>query len=149
MRTSIALAVLSGCLLLGCGGEGSEQTERVAQADEIPVQNLISTGFLPLTRVSYSPYGLMTFSIGKPFVPPLFLSSISIQRVSGTGIVTGHITQGSGVTSPGRANLQVSQDIYDNLLAVSTSGVHPPALTHFVQLTFDELSFIPTDITVM
>jgi hypothetical protein len=135
--------------MLGCGGEGAEQTERVAQAEEIPVQNLISTGFLPVARVSYSPYGLLTLSIAKPFVAPLYLSSISIQEVSGSSILTGHITQGSSATSPGRVNLQVSQDVYDNLLALSTSAIAPPALTHFVQLTFDELSFVPTDITVM
>jgi hypothetical protein len=116
---------------------------------QIPVINLISTGFLPLARVSYSAYGLMTFAIGKPFVPPLFLSSILFQIVPGASIVTGHITQGSSATSPGRANLQVSQDVYDNLLAISNSAIAPPDLTHFVQLTFDELSFIPTDIMVM
>ena len=147
MRTSIALAVLSGCLMLGCGDTGSERTEEVDQS--VDVINLISTGFLPIAKVSYSSYGLMTIVLAKPFVRPLYLGSISIQQVSGTGVVTGHITEGASATSPGRANLQVSKDIYDNLLAITTSAVVAPALTHFVQLMFDELTLAPTSITVL
>jgi hypothetical protein len=138
MRTSIALAVLSGCLLLGCGGDNSEQTDEVSQATTI----LVTTA-MPIKSFSYSSYGLMSYLLTPPAIPPMFLGAIAVQRTSGTGIVTGHITPGSAVNKPGRANLQVSPDIYDNLLEVSTS----PG-THSVQIAFDDLTLVPVAIVV-
>jgi hypothetical protein len=147
IRRRTALAVLSGCLVPGCGGEGegegAEQTERVAQAQEIPVINLVSTGSLPIARVSYSAYGLMTFILARPITPNLFLGSLALQSISGTSIVAGAITPGTSATSPGRANLQVSQDIYDNLLTISTAVGQ-----HGVQLIFEELTLAITAIVV-
>jgi hypothetical protein len=83
----------------------------------------------------------MTYLLATP-VAPLFLGSISIQRISGTGIVAGVITPGTAARG-GRVNLQVSGDIYDNLLTVSDS---PGA--HGVQLTCDDLTLAPIGIIV-
>ena len=102
---------------------------------------LVTTG-LPVKKFSYSSYGLMTYLLAAPAQKYLYLGSISVQKISGTGVVAGLITPGTAA-KPGRANLQVSGDIYDNLLAVSTS---PGA--HGVQLSYDDLTLAPVAITV-
>ena len=102
---------------------------------------ILSTEFMPIKKFSYSSYGLMTYLLATP-VRPLYLGSISVQRIAGTGLVAGIITPGTAQKS-GRVNLQVSQDIYDNLLAVSTS----PG-PHSVQLTFDDMTYAPLAITI-
>jgi hypothetical protein len=105
------------------------------------MSTILSTDFMPVKKFSYSSYGLMTYLLDAP-VAPLFLGSISIQKISGSGIVAGVITPGNA-TRAGRVNLQVSEDIYDNLLTVSDS---PGA--HGVQLTCDDLTLAPIAIIV-
>jgi hypothetical protein len=104
---------------------------------------ILVTSTMPVKKFSYSSYGLMTYLLKPPIVGPLFLGAISVQKISGTGIVTGSITPGTSATKAGRANLQVSSDIYDNLLAVSTS-----AGSHGVQLSFDDITLVPVAIQV-
>ena len=113
------------------------------QQENSQMLNLVTTALLPIARVSYSSYGLMTFVLARPLTKHLFLGSVSMQAISGTSIVVGTITPGTSPTAPGRANLQVSQNVYDNLLAISTVGEHG------VQLVFDELTCAVTAIVVM
>ena len=141
MTRAIAAAVLSACLVVGCGGEGAEPTAELGESSSA-IQTILSTDFMRIDRFSYSPYGMMTWLLAKPAPSPLYLGSISAQRISGTGVVAGIIMPGTAQRS-GRVNLQLSPDIYDNLLAVSTSpGIHG------VQLGFDDLTFAPLSITV-
>jgi hypothetical protein len=138
MTKTIVLALLSGSLLLGCGGEGAEQTGESTSAIEI----ILSTEFINIDRFSYSSYGMMTWVLAKPADAPLYLGSISAQRISGTGIVAGIIMPGTAQKS-GRVNLQLSPDIYDSLLSVSTS----PG-THRVQLSFEAMTYAPVRISI-
>jgi hypothetical protein len=101
----------------------------------------ISTNYLTIKKFAYSSYGLMTYQLGD-IQTPLCLGVISVQRVAGEGVVAGLINQGTK-GRPGRANLQVSREIYDALLAVSTS-----AGTHRIQLTYDEESLAPLALSV-
>lgn len=141
MTRTIVLAFLSGSLLLGCGGEGAEQTDQLGESSSA-IETIYSTDFMTIDRFSYSSYGLMTWLLATPRPGPLYLGSISAQRISGTGVVAGVVTPGTAQRS-GRVNLQLSPDIYDNLLTVSSSpGVHG------VQLSFDSLTLTPLSITV-
>jgi hypothetical protein len=108
-----------------------------------PMTTILVTTSQTVKNFAYSSYGLMTYLLTPPCLTPLFLGAISVQKTSGTGVVTGHITPGTAVNHPGRANLQVSPDIYDNLLAVSTS----PG-THSVQISYDDLTYVPVAMTV-
>lgn len=106
--------------------------------------NLLTTTYMSIAKVSYSSYSLMTFVLAKPFVKPLYLGSFSFQVIPGNAVVTGHITPGTSATAPGRANMLVSQDIYDSLLAMSTATGK-----HGVQLIYDDLTLAPTAISIV
>lgn len=108
-----------------------------------PMTTILVSSSLPVKNFAYSSYGLMTYLLTPPASKVLFLGAISVQKTSGTGVVTGTITPGTAANRPGRANLQVSPDIYDNLLAVSTS-----AGPHYVQLSYDDLTLVPVAMTV-
>jgi hypothetical protein len=113
------------------------------QNGSLTMTTILITTSQTVKNFAYSSYGLMTYLLTPPALKPLFLGAISVQRTSGTGVVTGSITPGTAANKAGRANLQVSPDIYDNLLAVSTS-----AGTHSVQLSYDDLTLVPVAMTV-
>lgn len=102
----------------------------------------VSTDYLAIKQFAYSSYGLMTYLIAD-VEEPLFIGGISVQRIAGEGIIVGSIIIGTKAR-PGRVNLQVSREIYDALLAVSTS-----AGSHKVQITYDELTYAPLAIAVV
>lgn len=119
------------------------QTLDISEENGSPqMTTILVTSGLPVKKFTYSSYGLMTYLLASPAQRLLFIGSISVQKISGTGVVAGLITPGTAAR-PGRVNLQVSADIYDNLLAVSTS---PGA--HGVQLSYDDLTLAPVAITV-
>ena len=92
--------------------------------------------------VSYSSYGLMSYLLKPPTESPLFLGAITVQRIGGTGVVTGTLTPGSA-SKAGRANVQVSADVYDALLSTSML-----AGSHTVQLSFDDITGAVVEIRV-
>lgn len=100
-----------------------------------------TTNYIPIKKFSYSSYGLLSYALAEQ-EGPLWLGAISVQRVAGEGVVSGSITQGEK-GKPGRSNLQVSREIYDALLAVSTS----PG-SHAIQLTYDQETYAPLAIAV-
>lgn len=120
-----------------------QSSDRDEQNVPPPMTTILVTTSQTVKNFAYSSYGLMTYLLTPPAMKLLFLGAISVQRTSGTGIVTGTITPGTAPNKPGRANLQVSADIYDNLLAVSVS-----AGTHYVQLSYDDLTLVPVAMTV-
>lgn len=133
-RRTVFLASAGAISVVACGGEPGEEFSELQQGVTILV-----TSAMPVKKFSYSSYGLMTYLLAPP-VRTLFLGSISVQRIAGTGIVTGSITPGTAA-KPGRANLQVSPEIYDNLLATSPGY-------NGVQLSFESLTLVPVAISV-
>jgi hypothetical protein len=101
----------------------------------------VGTEYLSIKRFAYSSQGILSYMLSE-FDGPLWLGAISVQRVAGEGIVTGQIWKGER-EALGRANLQVSTDIYDALLAVSTS----PG-SHAIQLTYDGETLAPLAVAV-
>jgi hypothetical protein len=94
------------------------------------MSELVTTKFLRIARFRCFLPGVMTCSL--PDAPgPLFIGSMSIQRIPGAGVVAGFIAEGTGGGRPGRANLQVSEDLYNTILTVfSAAGDHAIALTY-------------------
>lgn len=137
MHRRVLVVALGAGLTLGCGAENAEETDQLGEAVTI-----IVTSALPVKAFSYSSYGLMTYLLKPPTESPLFLGAISVQRIGGTGVVTGSITPGTP-SRAGRANVQVSADVYDRLL--STSAL---AGSHTVQLSFDDLTLVVVEIRV-
>lgn len=105
------------------------------------MSELVTTKFLRIARFRCFLPGVMTFSLPEPS-EPLFLCAMSIQRVAGAGVVAGVIAEGDA-SDPGRANLQVSADLYDNIVTVfSAKG------DHAIALTFEPLSLAPISVVV-
>jgi hypothetical protein len=106
-----------------------------------PMSELTSTRFLRISRFQCFLPGVITFSMPEN-APPLFVGSMSMQKVAGTGVVAGHITEGSE-TGPGRVNLQVSEDIYNTVVTVFSA-----AGEHAISIAYDSLTYVPISVRV-
>jgi hypothetical protein len=105
------------------------------------MSDITITNYTKVTRFRCFSTGLSTCLLPEAS-EPLCLGSMSIQRVPGTAIVAGYITEGTA-TRPGRVNLQVSAEIYDHIVTVfSASG------DHAMSLSYERVTFAPTGIAV-